>query len=1553
MSARAHASTLARLLLTLGLLALSPGTARAVVIPEGSGDPLESLAFVSGKLRSQTVPEPFEAVESTLEPEVRDGWASFRAGQRGEWRAHVDARNGRIDFAEGAGIPWVPGHGNALTRQDVSDYLNARREINLGSLEKIARGFLPRVAHLLGVNPSSLVLNQGRSGQQADYLWFVDFDIQRDGLPVEGARVVFRVNNGNLIQFGTENLPAINVPTPRGKLQREAALARLADFIGGFQAGDTFFDNGSMRLLTVAREDPGFAEGFRFGDGRGLAAVWQFTFRRDRSHATWHARVDADSGEILELKDVNRYVSASGGVKISDDIWNLPKPMPFTNTGLAFPNNYTNSAGVYNYPGGAATSTLNGLYVRASDACGITSLAADTSGNLKFGPASNTANGTDCTTPGFGGAGNTTASRTQFYLLNRAREVARGWLPGNEWLDSQLTANVNMNATCNAFWNGITVNFYRSGGGCGNTGEIEAISLHEYGHGLDANDGNFDFTDNATGETYGDFTAALATRRSCIGPGFRTTTCGGYGDACTSCTGVRDIDWGGHTSNTPHTVANFTQTRCPTHATYLGPCGREGHCESYVSSEALWDFVARDQPPWNAPTSWAVAERLWYLSRSTATEAFTCNPSGTWTSDGCNTGSLWRTLRAVDDDDGNLSNGTPHGGALFAAFNRHGIACTTDAGASTTFRGCVQPTVPTLTVTGGINSATATWTSSGTGMVYDVYRSDRFSDAGLIKIADDISGISFTEDGIANDIRYYYQVVAHPPGNEACAADPTGNRSTIPCIPPPAGLAAAAAGQTQINLSWNAVADATSYVVYRSTTSGGPYTQIASGITGTTFSSTGLSCGTTYFYVVQAEMRLCKSANSNQASAATTITVIAAPTGLTAATTGQPQINLSWNTVAGATSYNVYRSMTSGGPYTQIASGITGMTFSSTGLSCGTTYYYVVRAVSSAGCESANSNQATAATPTTVTAAPTGLTANAAGQTQINLSWNAVAGAASYNVYRSTSSGGTYTKIASNIPGTTFSNTGLSCGTYYYAVRTVSSAGCESANSNQASALATTMPTPTGLTAAAASPIQIDLSWNAVAGATSYRVERSFTSGGLYATIGGATGTTLSDTNLSCGTTYFYAVQAVAGGCSSANSVQASAATPALTAPTGLTAVAAGQTQINLSWNAVAGVTTYNVYRSTTSGGSYTKIATNVPGTTFSNTDPSCGMPYFYVVRAVANSSCESANSNQVSAATATTTPAPTGLTAAAAGPAQINLSWNAVTGASSYYVYRSTTSGGPYGLLANVAGTTVSSTNLTCGNTYFYVVRAYKSVDGCLSADSNQASAATPALPAPTGLTAAAAGQTQINLSWNAVAGANTYSVYRSTTSGGSYIKIANSIPGTTFSSTGLSCGTTYFYVVQAEVGNNCATANSNQASAATTCTALSSNDFESGTAGPTGATTALSPPVHRELVRHPDLHRADRHPANRAPLRGVPFERLPSSTARRVRQSEPVLQPSEVQVPEGLQVKASVAVERDRYQSRSATAHRVGFDLVRRLATGRRDVGLFDRGPLRERPR
>jgi Fibronectin type III domain len=179
----------------------------------------------------------------------------------------------------------------------------------------------------------------------------------------------------------------------------------------------------------------------------------------------------------------------------------------------------------------------------------------------------------------------------------------------------------------------------------------------------------------------------------------------------------------------------------------------------------------------------------------------------------------------------------------------------------------------------------------------------------------------------------------------------------------PTGVTAVSASSSQINLSWTASSGATSYNVFDSITNGGPYTQIASGVSASTYSATGLTASKTYYFVVQAVNSYGTSSNSAQASAATTASgsAPAAPTGLAAVSASSSQINLSWTASSGATSYNVFDSTTSGGPYAQIASGVTAPSYSAAGLTASTAYYFIVQAVNSYG-TSGSSAQASATT---------------------------------------------------------------------------------------------------------------------------------------------------------------------------------------------------------------------------------------------------------------------------------------------------------------------------------------------------------------------------------------------------------------------------------------------------------------------------------------------------------------------------------------------------------------------------------------------------------------
>jgi hypothetical protein len=165
-------------------------------------------------------------------------------------------------------------------------------------------------------------------------------------------------------------------------------------------------------------------------------------------------------------------------------------------------------------------------------------------------------------------------------------------------------------------------------------------------------------------------------------------------------------------------------------------------------------------------------------------------------------------------------------------------------------------------------------------------------------------------------------------------------------------------GNGFVKLFWSQSVGATSYTVSRGTTSGGPYTAIGTPTT-VPYIDNGVTNGTTYYYVVSATDAAGTSANSAEISA-TPIAPPPPPTGLTA-TAGNAQVVLSWNASAGATSYIVGQGTKSGGPYTVVSSPTT-TTYTDTGLTNGTTYYYVVGAVSANG-TSANSNQASA-TPT-------------------------------------------------------------------------------------------------------------------------------------------------------------------------------------------------------------------------------------------------------------------------------------------------------------------------------------------------------------------------------------------------------------------------------------------------------------------------------------------------------------------------------------------------------------------------------------------------------------
>ena len=398
-----------------------------------------------------------------------------------------------------------------------------------------------------------------------------------------------------------------------------------------------------------------------------------------------------------------------------------------------------------------------------------------------------------------------------------------------------------------------------------------------------------------------------------------------------------------------------------------------------------------------------------------------------------------------------------------------------------------------------------------------------------------------------------------------------------PRLAAPTGVKAVG-GDGQVTISWNPVANATSYDLFYRAQGGvaaraqdddddeGEDERRADNGTGKWIKNVtspyvlkGLAANTTYVFMVRARDNPRRGPPSAMVSATTTgtppvLTVPAAPAGVTA-TGGTKQVTVSWPAVIGATSYNIYWSSTSG-VTTADGTKVSGATSPAvlTGLADGTTYFVIVTAVNGAG-ESATSAQVAATTlvaappPATPPAAPSGVGATG-GNEQVTVSWPAVTGATSYNIYWSTSAGVT-TATGTRIAGATspFVHTGRTANTaYFYIVTAVNSAG-ESSASSEVSATTNAPPVsvpaaPTGVVAVGGTKA-VTVSWNAVSGATSYNVYWSTTLGVTVATgtkIAGVT-SPFAHTGRADGTAYFYVVTAVNSAGESIASAQVTATT--------------------------------------------------------------------------------------------------------------------------------------------------------------------------------------------------------------------------------------------------------------------------------------------------------------------------------------------------------------------------------------------------------------------------
>ncbi|WP_434756378.1 S-layer homology domain-containing protein [Paenibacillus amylolyticus] len=261
-------------------------------------------------------------------------------------------------------------------------------------------------------------------------------------------------------------------------------------------------------------------------------------------------------------------------------------------------------------------------------------------------------------------------------------------------------------------------------------------------------------------------------------------------------------------------------------------------------------------------------------------------------------------------------------------------------------------------------------------------------------------------------------------------------------------------GDSHVLLTWSEVYGSVSYAVYQGTASG-TYGDAVATVTGLTYDATGLTNGTTYYFVVKAVNPSGISAASDEVSATPQVPAPGVPV-LGPTTPGDARISLTWDAVIGSTGYKIFKSTTSGAYGSEEAS-VTGSVYGYdvTGLTNGTTYYFVIQATNPGG-DSTSSNEVSA-TPRTVPSAPTSVTARA-GDRQAAVSFTPSGnGGSNITYYEVTAMPGNITVTGAGSPITV---TGLSNGvTYTFTVQAVNSAG-RSAASDTSNAVTPSSPTP-------------------------------------------------------------------------------------------------------------------------------------------------------------------------------------------------------------------------------------------------------------------------------------------------------------------------------------------------------------------------------------------------------------------------------------------------------------------------------------------------------------
>ncbi len=327
------------------------------------------------------------------------------------------------------------------------------------------------------------------------------------------------------------------------------------------------------------------------------------------------------------------------------------------------------------------------------------------------------------------------------------------------------------------------------------------------------------------------------------------------------------------------------------------------------------------------------------------------------------------------------------------------------------------------------------------------------------------------------------------------------------------------------------------------------------------------------------------------------------------------------------------------------------------------------------------------------------------------------------------------------------------------------------------------------------------VSWETVEGAASYKVYRANKGSSEFAEIASVAETNYIDTDAVAGSLYRYKVTAVSAAGLESEFSNMKSRTCDLARPVVKASNVASSGKIKLTWDAVEGAQKYYIYRAASKTGDY-KYIYSTTKTSFINSKTEAGTSYYYRVKAVhTNTAANSARSLAVSRTCDLARPVVKASNVASSG--KIKLTWDAVEGASKYYIYRAVGKNGEYKYIYSTTKTSFTNSSIEAGTAYYYKVKAVHAKTAANSAQSYAAGRTCDLARPVVSISLSSSGKPK--LTWDAIDGAVKYYIYRSTSKDGEYT-YQYATTKTSYTNTKAEAGVTYYYKVKAVHENTAA---------------------------------------------------------------------------------------------------------------------------------------------------